>query len=105
MFVVQPVGDRDVGFVPAIITSLIAADQQNCRAPGVERVECPIRSTLVLGPKFAHMAVLGVLDCAAVRKTKMRPTRFEQANRSIQRYLLFLGERVPPLLELVRVLD
>jgi len=51
------------------------------------------------------MAVLGVLDCAAVRKTKMRPTRFEQANRSIQRYLLFLGERVPPLLELVRVLD
>jgi hypothetical protein len=59
----------------------------------------------VLGPKLAHMAVLGVSDSAAVRKTKIGPAIFEQAHRSIERYLLFLGERVPPLLELVRVLD
>jgi hypothetical protein len=39
MLVVQPVRQGDVGLVPAIVPGLVAADQEERRAPGVESIE------------------------------------------------------------------
>ena len=78
MFVVESVRRRYIDVVPAVISSLVATDQQNRTAARVKGVKRSIGVTFVLCPEFTHVAVLGTVDSAAMRETQIRPTFFEQ---------------------------
>jgi hypothetical protein len=58
MVVVQPVHQGDISLVPWIVPSLLAADQEDRRAPGVEGIQDAVRPTGMLHPELAHARVL-----------------------------------------------
>ena len=55
MLVVEPVGGGHVLLVLAVPARLVAADQQDRRAPRIEGVEHPEWAALVLDPELAQV--------------------------------------------------
>jgi hypothetical protein len=105
VLVVESVRQRHECLVPAIVPCLVPADQQDRRAPGVERVEHAVRTAAVLDAKLALVRVPGARDAGAMRVAQVWAARFQQSDRGVDGNLLGLREPVPPLAELVRVLD
>jgi hypothetical protein len=64
---VDPVGGTYESLIPAVISGLLAPDQQHGLPPGIERVENAIGPTAVLNPEFPHVGVAAVFDPGAVR--------------------------------------
>lgn len=58
MFVIKSVRFGRVFLVPAIISGLLSADQQDGASTRIERIEHTIGSAGMLNPEFAHVAVL-----------------------------------------------
>ena len=70
MFVVEPIGNRNLSFVPPLVARLVASDQQNRHSQGIECVESSQRPSLVLNPQFAHMSMPGTNYARAERKSQ-----------------------------------
>jgi len=60
---------------------------------------------LVLDPQLSKLPVARRRDVGRVRKTKVQPLLFEETDTRGDAVLFVLREVVPPLVELVRVLD
>jgi hypothetical protein len=78
MFIVQPVRDGNVLFIPSLIPSLIPSDEKDRGAPRVERIEDSIGLACMLNPEFSHVTVPRSLDTGTVRETERRSILFEQ---------------------------
>jgi len=87
MFFVQPVRLRYVFPIPAVVTALVAADQQNRRAARIESVQDAIRFALVLNPKLTHLTEPRAAHIGAMGKRELRPLGFEQPDAGVDRYL------------------
>jgi hypothetical protein len=59
----------------------------------------------MLGAKFAHMAMLGAMDAAAVRMPQRWPPRFQQLHRGGQGNLLVFRQAGPPVTKFVCVFN
>ena len=66
MFVVEPVRNRNLLLVPAIVSGLVAAQQENAGSSRVERIQHTVRPPLVLNPEFSHVAVPGRCDARRI---------------------------------------
>ena len=78
MFVVESVRHRYIDVVPAVISSLVATDQQNRTAARIEGVERSIGAAFGLRPELTHMTVSGAIDPTAVRKAQVQKQILEQ---------------------------
>src|SRR5207302_3667456 len=58
VLVVESVRERNELLIPAVVSRLVAPDQQDRDAARIESVEHPIRAPRVLNTKFAHMSML-----------------------------------------------
>jgi hypothetical protein len=105
MFVVQPVRQRDGGLIPPIVPSLLAADQEDRRAPGIEGVEEAVGPASVLHPELAHVGVPRGSDAGAIRETQRGSEALEQDDDGIDILLLFGRQAVPPRPKHIRVFD
>lgn len=103
--VVNLVGQRHVYFIPPLVASLVAADQQDRCPPRVKSVKHPVRSSLMLNTQLAHVRVSRPADVAAVGKGERRPLLLEEGHVSGHVLLFGPAEAVPPRFEFVRVLD
>src|SRR5215218_5888615 len=90
MLVVQPVRQGDGGLVPPIVPGLLTADQEDCRAPGVEGIEDAVGPAGVLHPELAHVRVPRRGDTRTIGKAQRGPEALEQDHHGID-ILLFLG--------------
>ena len=59
MFVIERVCDRNVLFVPAIVSNLGASKKEKGNSSGVEGVENPVWPAPVLNPELPHVSVPG----------------------------------------------
>jgi hypothetical protein len=57
VFVIKTIRQRDIHDIPATITRLITAYQQDGVSQGVKSIKRSKRSAKVLGPEFTHMAM------------------------------------------------
>src|SRR5258705_6145553 len=78
MSVVQDVGGRHERGVPAVISRLVAPDEQDGHAPRVEGVEDAVRSPGMLDPQLSHVAVPRGYDGRAVWIRQVGATLLEQ---------------------------
>jgi len=104
MVVVQIVRDGDVDLVPALVARLVSADQQDRGSAWIEGVEDAEGSAIVLDPRLPQVRMPGALDLESARKPEMRSVQLQQPNDRGHGVLLIFSQRVPPLLQLVRVL-
>lgn len=103
MFVVEPIRFRHHFVVEALITRLVAADQQDGVAQRIEGKESSKRSALVLGPQFFHIGVTRSFDRVGVRPGQRRTELHQKLDARPEPLLLGLFEPVPPAAELVGV--
>ena len=101
----QPVRDGYICVVPTVIAGLVAGDQKDCRAPGVEGVQHTQWVAAGLGAQFAHLGKPGRLHLGAEGKSEIGPAFHEQIDPSVDFPLLCFSQGVPPLLELVSEFD
>src|SRR5258708_36928309 len=59
VLVIEPIRDRHVPLVPAIVSRLVTPAQEQGDAPRIERVQAPGRSAALLPPQFSHWTVAG----------------------------------------------
>lgn len=62
MFIVKTVSSWNELLVPAIVSTLISSDKENCGPSRIERVKYPIWITRVLNPQFPHVLMARGLD-------------------------------------------
>jgi hypothetical protein len=105
MLVVQPVRQGDVGRVPLIVPGLLATDQEDRRAPGVEGIEDAVGPAGVLHPELAHVRVPRRSDAGAIRETQRGTEALEQDDSSIHILLFLRRQAVPPHPKHIRVFD
>jgi hypothetical protein len=60
LWVFQTVSSWNVFVVPTIVSSLVAAQQENRGSPRVKRVKHAVRLAIVLDSQLAHVAVVHV---------------------------------------------
>jgi hypothetical protein len=105
VLVVESVRQRHEFLVPAIVPCLVPADQQDRRSTRIERIEHAERMAAMLHAQLAHVRVLRARDARAVRMSELRSALLEEPHVGPDRFLLSFRQPVPPLAELVRVLD
>ena len=66
--VLQPVGQGDRGFIPPIVPGLVAADQEDRRAPGVKGLEDAGGPAGVRHPELPHVRMARRGDTRTVRE-------------------------------------
>jgi hypothetical protein len=89
VLVVKAISDWDIDLVPAVVAGLVPANQQYGATTWIERIQQSVRTALVLNSQFAHVLVLRTPDTRAVRKSEVRTSFFQEADRGAYR-LLFL---------------
>lgn len=104
MLVIQPIRYRYELLVPAIVSSFVAADQQNRNPSRVKRVKNTQRTTLALNSQLPHMRVACTANIRATRVPKRGPCFLKRENITSNGFLLVLVQFVPPDFELVCVL-
>ena len=62
MFVIEIICNRNVLFIPAIVSSLGGSKKEDGDSPGVEGVENPVWLASVLNPELPHVSVPGCGD-------------------------------------------
>jgi hypothetical protein len=58
MLVIKPVRDRDESLVPPLVARLVAPEEQNRTAAGIESVKHPLGASGVLDDQFLHVEML-----------------------------------------------
>lgn len=104
MLVIQSIRPLNHRLVEPIVPLFSTADQQECNAPRVQRIENPIRLTAALKPQFPEASVHGIGDSRAVRKRELGALGFEQPHCDINRVLLLGIQAGSPLSKLIGVL-
>jgi len=104
MFVIRGMCDRNVLFVPAIVSSLVAPRRENGDSPGVEGEETPVRPATALNPELPHVSMPGGVDLALLRKRKLGAFLLQEPSYDVDGILFFFIECDLPPLELIRVL-
>src|ERR1019366_728519 len=105
MRVVEPVGQRNHVFVETVVTCLVTADEQARATPWIESVEYAKRISGVLDAEFPHVLVPRGCHSRRAREWKSRSVFLELAHAREERLAFALRQLVPPLSELVGVLD
>src|SRR6266853_1447732 len=105
VLVVEPIRDRHVPLVPAIVSRLVSPAQEQGDAPWIERVQDAVRSAGVLHPQFSHVTAAGGLDTRTVGVRQLWPAALQQLDVRGDRFLLVGGEGVQRVDELVSDLD
>src|SRR5262245_34824691 len=105
MLVIQPVRQGDVSLVPPIVPGLVAADQQDRRAPGVEGIEDAVGPSGVLHPELPHVRVPRGGDAGAIREPQRGPETLEQDYHSIHILLLLGRQALPPGAKRIGIFD
>jgi len=88
MLVKKCIRYRNKFLIPAIIPSLITADQQNRTAARVKSKEHPIRSTRVLYPKFFQVRMARRVDEIGMGTGKTRADFLKQDHLGVHVHLL-----------------
>src|SRR5579885_3705267 len=96
MPVIEAVRDWNKFFIPAIIASLVAANQQDGAAAGVERKQHTIRPPRMLNPKLLHVRVPRRMNQIGVWPRKAWSELLQQDHFRVHIGLFIFGEVVPP---------
>ena len=88
MLVKKCIRYRNKFLIPAIIPSLVTADQQNRTAARVKSKEHPIRSTRVLYPKFFQVRMARRVDEIGMGTGKTRADFLKQDHLGVHVHLL-----------------
>ena len=105
MPIVESIRNRNEDLVPAVLTRLVTAEEQQRNPQGAEYLEDTIGTPLMLNPQLAHVPMARCRDSRTVGVSERRTQRLEEPYRGVDIFLLFLGKRIPPNLELVGELD
>src|SRR5688572_11309711 len=105
MLVIEPVRDRNLLLVPAIVSRLIAAQQENAGSSRVERVQHTVRPPLVLNSEFSHVAVPGRRDARRIWEWERRSMVYQKFNYPADADLFLVAEGLKPSGELVGTLN
>src|SRR5262245_38431226 len=105
MLVVEAVRDWNLLLVPAIVSRLVAAQQENAGSSRVERIQHTLRPPLVLNSELSHVAVPGRRDARRIWKCERRPMLDEEFYNAAEADLLLVPERLELSGELVRALN
>ena len=97
VIVVNAVRERNVEFVPPVLTRLVSADQEDSAAKGIKRVEDSVRAARVLNTKLAHVGMPGSDDTRGVRRAEGHALRLKQDDGGANGFLFFGREGVPPV--------
>jgi hypothetical protein len=81
---------RDHLFVPAAISSLVSAEQQQCRTGGIEGVKDAIGPPLMLNSQLPHVAEFRPLDSAAVGEAESWPSFHQHQHHTLNAVLFGL---------------
>jgi len=103
MLSVNPIGSRNIYFIPSIIPGLVATNQQNRCAQWIEGIEDTKRLSPTLNAKLSHFGICRALYLRAMREFQSRPEFPQQQHGSADLNLLCLCQAFPPLVELVGV--
>ncbi len=60
---------------------------------------------MALDPQFPHVRIAGTFDGIRMRSGQCRASSFEQANDHVYVFLRLGVQSIPPLLELIRILN
>ena len=104
MFVIESICDRNVFFVPAIVSSLGTSKKENGDSPRVEGVENPVWPAPILNPELPHVPVPGSGDLARLGERELGASLLQEPDYDVDGILFFSIECDPPPLELIRVL-
>src|SRR5262245_2723148 len=105
MLVVEPVRDRNLLLVPAFVSRLIAAQQENAGSSWVERIQHTVRPPPVLNSEFSHVAVPGRRDARRIREGERRSMLYEEFYDAADADLFLVAEGLEPSGELVRAFN
>ena len=92
MLVLKGICYRNKFLIPAIIPSLVTADQQNRTAARVKSKEHPIRPSQMLYPKFLQVRMARRVDEIGMRTGKTRANFLKQDHLGVHVHLFSLGE-------------
>ena len=105
VLVIQVISDRDRPLVPVVpLTGLVTTEQQDRLATRVELEQHSDRSTLGRS-QFLHRLMTRTVDPAHHRSTEIRATFRKQIDPVGHGLSLCVGQRRPPLDELIGDLD
>lgn len=105
MSVVEPVRNRNLLFVPAIVSGLVAAQQENAGSSRVERIQHTVRPPLVLDPEFSHVAVPGGCDARRIWEWERWSMLDEEFYDAADADLFLVAEGLEPSGEFVGALN
>src|SRR5260221_2485993 len=105
MFVVEPVRNRSLLLVPAIVSGLVAAQQENAGSSRVERIQHTVRPPLVLNPEFSHVAVPGRCDARRIWEWERWSMLDEEFYDAADADLFLVAEGLEPSGEFVGALN
>jgi hypothetical protein len=105
MPVVQGIRYRNKFFIPAIISSLVAPDQQDRTAPRVESKEHSIGPSRMLYPKFFHIWMARRVNEVGMGTWKSWAHFLKQDHLGVHAHLFSFAQPIPPAGELVCIFD
>ena len=105
MLVVEPVRDRNLFLVPAIVSRFIAGQQKNAGSSRVERVQHTVGPPVVLNSELSHVAVPGCRDARRIWEWERRPLLDEEFYDATDADLFLVAEGLEPAGELVGALN
>ena len=84
----QVIGNRNESLVPLGIAGLIPANQQQSRAPGIERKQNSKLPRANFPTQFFHVRMAGTCNHISVRASESGPALLEKFNHGIDLVLL-----------------
>jgi|SRR5579872_4233712 len=87
--------------VPAVVSGLIAADQQNRNASRIEGKKCAVWASAMLGSQLLHVRMLRSSNQVDMWTSQAGSTFAEKIHAGSNVFLFRLAQGIPPRLELV----
>src|SRR5580704_148447 len=95
MLVIESICNGNKFFIPAIISSLVTADQQNRTTARVKSKKYSIRPSRMLYPKFFHVRMTRRVNDIGIRTGKARANLLKQDHLGVHIHLFSLGQALP----------
>jgi len=105
VFVVQIIGERDRPHIPLIPSTGLVTPEQQDRLPSRIKAEQDPQRTALRGSQFLHRLMSQRVDAIDDRSTKIGATFCKHINSIRDGLSLVIGQRRPPLVELIGDLD
>jgi hypothetical protein len=91
--------------IPAIVSRLVAADQQNGNAARIEGKKRAVRPSAMLSSQLLHIRIPRRRNHVSMRPSQTRPALTEKVDAGSDVFLFRFAESIPPSLELIGELD